>query len=697
MTSWTTVFRVLFSVVLLLSSLPAQGQESGFVLNDETARRLQTHRESFSFFENKETKVDLPTLLKRELRTMESSVPNFGFIVHDVWFRTHITNSSSHVQELTLALSNPNLDVADLFLFDTQGNLLSLQRYSDKEPFSKRRPLSRKPTFTITVPADEKIFLLLKVNNGGEQFHFDISFRKQYYHEQRETSEAWFLGIFFGILGFTILLNIYMLILNRELLSLYYSLYLIAGLFLQLSLLGYGKMYLWPDSAFMSNHANPLFASVSVFFLLEFSRRYLNLENTLPRFDTIFAYISYPIGLCVILALLPFDSTYQLSITMINALTLILNIFILPVAWMVVRRGYKPALLFLFAFLILVLSVFAFILKNFGVIPSNFLTDFGFQIGSVMEVLLFSIGIIIRYRNVQREAISRLEEINKLKEEANEVLEKKVEERTSEIERQKVELQQKNVEIISSIAYAQRIQKAILPDSEKLRKVLPQAKILFLPKDIVSGDFYWIEEKQIGAHRYRFFAVADCTGHGVPGAMMSVLCHNVLNRCLETMDNPNAAELLEKADDLLEKELAANEHAINDGMDISLGVLEPETREFYWAGANNPLWILRNGELIEYDAVRRPIGFGGSKDPFELVRIQLEIGDRLLLFSDGIVDQFGGPDGKKLRKKQFREWIDVCKELPTETMLDHFSNEFLLWKGEQEQTDDVCVMILEFN
>lgn len=685
--------RFIFIYLFLSLSLSVFGQESGFVIGPESVNELKMRSGSMSFIENRTIKIIGPEkLIDRKLRILKTSVPNFGFIPFDVWFRTKIMNQTEEDQEFYLVLSNANLDKANLYIFSSDGKLLNTQRFSDLKPYSSRENKARKPVYKIQIPSAQQVILLLEVNNGGEQFHFDVKFKDLKHLHATENNESFFLGFFMGILLFTILLNAYMFILTRDRLSMYYSLYLIALFLLQGSLLGFGKIYLWSDSAFMSNHANPLFASLSVYFLLYFVRAYLNLRVLLERVDRILNWFTYAVILSIVLSCIPLKITYEAAVILINILTLLLNLLILPVAFAVFRKGYKPALLFLIAFLILVLSVFAFVLKNFGLIPSNFLTDFGFQIGSAAEVLLFSLGIIIRFRNVQKEAINRLEEVNRLKEVANEELERKVRQRTQEIEDKKTEIEAKNKEIVSSIAYARRIQEAILPDQEKVQRILPNVKILYRPKDIVSGDFYWIEEKQLGAHHYRFFAVADCTGHGVPGAMMSVLCHAVLNRTLDEMTNPNAAEFLEKADQHLKMELSRNQQGINDGMDISLVIYCAETSELFYAGANNDLWIQRGTQLLEFDAVRRPIGLGGPDTPFELKRITLLEGDRILLFSDGIVDQFGGEKGKKLRKSMLREWVSICGELPNETMIEFLESKFMDWKGSEEQTDDVTVM-----
>jgi two-component system, sensor histidine kinase LadS len=496
MRSWTIKLRRSLLFLLIIGANFGLSQEKGFVIGPGSVNDLQMRSGSMSYIENRSSgSLDPSTLVNRKLRILKTSVPNFGFIPHDVWFRTQLKNNTNRDQEFYLILSNANLDKAHLHIFTKNGGAISTQQFSDLSPYSSRENNTRKPVFKIKIPKNEHVVLLLSVNNGGEQFHFDLKFKDLQHLHASENSESYFLGFFMGILLFTILLNTYMFILTKDRLSMYYSLYLIALFFLQGSLLGFGKIYLWPDSEFMSNHANPLFASISVYFLLYFVRYYLNLNVHLERMDKVLKWITLPVLIAVILSCIPHRISYEASVILINALTLILNLLILPVAFVVYRKGYKPALLFLIAFLILVISVFAFILKNFGVIPSTFVTDFGFQIGSAAEVLLFSLGIIIRFRNVQREAITRLKEVNRMKEEANEELERKVVERTQEIEDQKTEIEAKNKEIISSIAYARRIQEAILPDTEKVQRILPNVQLLYRPKDIVSGDFIGSKKK----------------------------------------------------------------------------------------------------------------------------------------------------------------------------------------------------------
>jgi tetratricopeptide (TPR) repeat protein len=204
------------------------------------------------------------------------------------------------------------------------------------------------------------------------------------------------------------------------------------------------------------------------------------------------------------------------------------------------------------------------------------------------------------------------------------------------IEAQKQLVEEKNKEITDSIRYAKRIQNAILPPDKVVKQYLKESFILYMPKDIVAGDFYWLENK----NNTVLFAAADCTGHGVPGAMVSVICNNGLNRSVREHGFTEPGKILDKTREIVVAEFEKSEEDVKDGMDISLCALNGN--HLQWAGANNPLWIIRNGELIEYAPNKQPIGKVDNPAPFTTHHIELQQGDRLYIFSDGYADQFGG-------------------------------------------------------
>lgn len=258
------------------------------------------------------------------------------------------------------------------------------------------------------------------------------------------------------------------------------------------------------------------------------------------------------------------------------------------------------------------------------------------------------------------------------------------------IEEKNVLVEQKNSEITDSINYAKRIQTAILPSEAEIAKIIPDHFVIYLPKDIVSGDFYWIEEQ----NDYRFIGVADCTGHGVPGALMSVVCHNALNRCVREFGLTSPSDILDKTRTLIIEEISKVDQHISDGMDISLCVHKKGTTRIQWAGANNPLLIFRaaDAELIEIRPDKQSIGFNRQQEPFRLHHLSFAPEDKLYLFSDGFADQFGGERGKKYMSKNFRQLIMNTSHLPFHAQKQELERAFYEWKGSLEQVDDICVI-----
>lgn len=258
-----------------------------------------------------------------------------------------------------------------------------------------------------------------------------------------------------------------------------------------------------------------------------------------------------------------------------------------------------------------------------------------------------------------------------------------------EIEKQKRLLEHRNGEIIDSIKYARRIQQALLKDEEHVSHHLPPHFILYKPKDIVSGDFYWTIEK--GIHLY--VAVADCTGHGVPGAFLTMLGTSYLNEITSRDDLPTPAQILDDLRIKFVKELGADGET-KDGMDISMIRINLKTREIIWAGANNPLWIIRKGatEIEEIKANKQAIGLLHAPSLFTDHALQLKESDSVFLFTDGYPDQFGGERGKKFKYKQLKDVLLAGNHLPHDQQKQKLEKIFSEWRGELEQVDDVCVI-----
>lgn len=260
-----------------------------------------------------------------------------------------------------------------------------------------------------------------------------------------------------------------------------------------------------------------------------------------------------------------------------------------------------------------------------------------------------------------------------------------------EVEKQKQLLEHRNEEIIDSIKYARRIQQALLKDEEHVSRHLPPHYILYKPKDIVSGDFYWVLEK----NKFLYVAVADCTGHGVPGAFLTMLGTSYLNEISSRDDLPSPAQILDELRIKFIKELGTDGET-KDGMDISMVRIDLKTKGIVWSGANNPLWIIRKGasEVEEVKANKQPIGFTHNPSLFTDHSLQMCDGDFIYLFTDGFADQFGGPKGKKFKYKKLKETLLEIAGKTHDQQKRHLDKVLKEWSGSLEQVDDICLVAL---
>lgn len=262
-------------------------------------------------------------------------------------------------------------------------------------------------------------------------------------------------------------------------------------------------------------------------------------------------------------------------------------------------------------------------------------------------------------------------------------LQRKVNEQQAMVKRQ-------NDDLLSSIRYAQRIQRAVLPEAHALQELFPESFILFRPRDIVSGDLFWFAR----IDGVSVVAAADCTGHGVPGALLSLIGASLFEEVVQERRITGAAAILDAMREGFEQALNKSDgDQHRDGMNVSLAVIDQTKGILVHAGAFGPLYLIREGVLTELKGDRMPIGHhAGEARPFAESRLDLRKGDRIYLFSDGIVDQFGGPDGRKLRSSGLKQWLVDTSELPIDDQHQAISDRFRLWKGEEEQVDDVLLI-----
>ncbi|HTB07491.1 MAG TPA: tetratricopeptide repeat protein [Bacteroidia bacterium] len=284
-----------------------------------------------------------------------------------------------------------------------------------------------------------------------------------------------------------------------------------------------------------------------------------------------------------------------------------------------------------------------------------------------------------------------------------------------DIESKSKVIEEKNKDILDSIMYAKRLQDAILPPLSLIKEHLPESFVLYKPKDIVAGDFYWMEVAPLNSPEGGtllsksppseggeavLIAAADCTGHGVPGALVSVVCSNALNRTVKEFKITEPGKILDKVRELVLETFEKSESNVQDGMDVSLASITPSEGgiQVQWSGAYNTLWYIENGVMKEISADKQPIGKTDNPKPFTTHTITLNppSEDReavsLYLFTDGYADQFGGPKGKKFKYKQLQEKLLAISRQSMEEQKKILEQTLEDWKGDLEQVDDILII-----
>jgi ligand-binding sensor domain-containing protein/serine phosphatase RsbU (regulator of sigma subunit) len=306
---------------------------------------------------------------------------------------------------------------------------------------------------------------------------------------------------------------------------------------------------------------------------------------------------------------------------------------------------------------------------HFTIKPPFYLTWWFIMISLIIIVFCIIIYIRVREQNLIKEKI---------------ILEEKVKERTAEVVQKSMIIEEKNRDITASIRYAERIQRAMLPKENMFEETF----VLFLPKDIVSGDFYWMYDNGDTS----FIAAVDCTGHGVPGAFMSIIGHNSLNKVVREYGLTRPSAILDQLNiEVIKSIIQSHEKGINDGMDLSLIAINRKNMIVEFAGAYNPLYQVRNGEVIVHKADRFPIGMAtmDQRKTFTNFSIEVKPGDMLYLTSDGYADQFGSPEVKKFKSVNVKRLLSEIWNLPVQVQKEKLEKEIMDWKGELPQVDDI--------
>jgi len=646
---------------------------------------------SFKDTSNKLTIADVTTIDFKKGNTL------VGEPTSTYWIKLAIKGDSSLAKKWVLEIYNVHIDNLTLYKPIDNGKFTA-SKTGYNLTFKEREYKTINFVFDIDGSSNYIKTYYFKIKSANPAW-LETHLRTNNYYTYYAVSEYYLLGIFYGIILIMAVYNLLIFFSTRETVYIYYVLYVLLSGLVSILEDGTGFAHLWSDYPAFSDFASTYARLLWLLAFVIYSKKFLKLAYYYPKYNK---WLNYLVAFYLLIFTFEKTSGYSI-ITYQSYLTPYIFLFVLSVmVWL--KKKYSPASFFVYGFTVVLLSIFISIMRDNGYGIDNdsgnraiaVIIVYAVNIGVVIEIMFlsFSLGNRMKYLKeseeiAQKKTIAQLKENEQLKDKVNLELEDKVEERT-------IELRRKNKDIIDSINYAQRIQMAILPNKEIIEKVIPNHFIFHRSKDIVSGDFLWVEE-QFGK---KYFSVIDCTGHGVPGAFMSIMANNNLNYLLKEKHLQNPGEILQQLDLKVKATVKQSKNDFNDlfGMDMSLCALDSESNLLEYAGGFNPLWIYNGTEIEETRAERYPIGhyfYEPDEKSFTNHHIQLAKGNRIYLFSDGYQDQFGGKKGSKFLKATLKKLLLSTARLPLSEQKNAIEATFDEWKGNHEQIDDVMVLCVE--
>lgn len=609
-------------------------------------------------------------------------------ITKDVyWVKFKILNNTG--EKIFLRTGNPVLDTAELFVY-VKGDLRMKKSVLAQEgnfsiPYTPHALPFTTDTLECYLRAKADVPLMLILSVIAESRIAEVNF----WQTMPDI-------IFFGAVLVMIFYNLFIGITTFSRIYFIYVWYSVCVLLSVAFVRGYGAVFLG-EYKYLLNGNFAVFVSLLPISLAFFAKNFLQLKKRYPLGNRL---MDISIILHTVAILVFWAGFVNLNVLLFQIFNPYSNLSVLFIGiYMSFKAKYPPAKIFFVAFAIYLFFSTIMNLLFLGILPFHQPLYYLLSTGSMIELVLFSIALgdkINLYRK-EKEA-AQMQAIELIKEQ-NVVLEKKVRERTAELQQANEELNstlstvaKQRDDIISSINYALRIQKAIIPSSAEIERHFPESFVFFRPKDIVSGDFYWFADKG----NVKILAVADCTGHGVSGAFMTMIGNNMLNQIVHDNGIFSPDEILNLTSPYLLKTLSNSEGKVKDGMDISVVSFyysDSILQKFAYAGAMNPIFIVDSAGLKEIKADKMPVGVD-TKSGFSYTKHEFVLNEdtMLYMFSDGYQDQFGGTENRKFMVKSFRTMLEKESTNPAKKQLDNISRSFDSWKGTNRQTDDVLLI-----
>lgn len=633
------------------------------------------------------------------------------------WVMIDIQNKSN-INDWLLEYAYPTLDYIDFYAFNSKKQKWEVVKTGDQRAFNTRPIFNRNFVFPLEFKQTKHQRFYLRVwGTGTIQIPLKIHTRAHFYKESSWSDVVY--GLLYGVLILILAHSFFLYVSLNDISYLFYIIFVVGSLLFYPSDSGHTYQYIWPHQIFWANRVIPFGMAVMTTGSVIFAIFFLNIrEYSRGLYRAMQATASLGVLWMILAFILPFKTAIEFI-----GYTILLNSVLLIssgiTSW---RKGNISSRYFTIAWVIYTFGILLHAFKDFGLLPESAVVWHSTEVSAVIEIVLLSMALGDKYNIFKAEREKLSAEMLRMQEEENGRLDKKVKERTAklvetneelnqtieeldltneQLNRMNIELEKKNSDITESINYAKRIQSAMLPHDTSITQDFPKHFIFFRPRDIVSGDFYWFGKKHFAGQNYQILMVADCTGHGVPGAFMTILASSIIHEIVKYKELVSPKEMLytldRKLNDTLQSQGASK---VNDGMDMAIVVMNESDQSLQFAGAKTPLYYVRDGEFHQVKGSIFPIG--GSHQyktakQFNDFDLQLQSGDMLYLSSDGFQDQFSKEMGGKYLKKNFRHLLLKNSPLTVEEQEENLQIELDNWKGGIRQTDDILVVGLKID
>lgn len=674
--------RVFLYFSFLFCALSIQATIPTFEFHDHTP---PTHLADYiEVYEDKDHSFDIKTIQTIPFEQIKQKTPNFDHTKSTIWVHFKIHNGTKFNPFLRL---NPEWFPSIKIYSFINGALIDSSHFGAIYPKQERPLHISAPNTLLKIPTGTTADIYLKLQSD-HIITFDLTVADDASHYESHTTDIMFYFIFIGVMCCVLVYNFVLSISSSRIGNYFFVLYILCLIINTSFVKGFHD---FAHSPYLANHSN-IFSCLMVLFLTESIVHLTNLKSVSKKLH--FARLIVHAASFISLLLNLFDEVRIANEIIIN------NAFIgavwgLLVGWTIIKSGERGALTIFIAFFSFIAGGVAHILCIKGFLDSNIITTNSYVIGSGFQVTFFSFYLAGKLYNIRKERYSAqqevLEQIQKneqLVKQQNIVLENKVTERTKQLQNQNQVIKEKNKHITDSISYASYIQNAHLIPPDELNDIATESFILYRPKDILSGDFYYFTE----ANDHYYYIVADCTGHGVPGALLSITGNSILKELILVDKITDPRIILDKLNITFSKTLHQEINNNKDGMDITVVIRKKDENKLSFSAAKNPLIYFEKGVFNQIKGDR--ISIGGAEYTIDYTTHTVEFTSPIsfYMYTDGYQDQFDSNNENKFKTGPFKNLLKDIHNQPFNQQYSILDERLNDWKGHEQQTDDILIM-----